>query len=258
MNYTFLRQGDRLPAVGVLQKLLNRTGATLTADGMFGPRTKAAVQAFQRPRGLGNDGVVGERTWPRLVAGLNCMEIVDCIDVFDPSLCDTEARDIRRVGGRPFLMGGMSNGVEQAVNDIIRGVGGFSVFLLRFHGHGSPGVAGISDGTGAIPGEHRSSIHRDNLAQVLPIVGRLRYIFGPYGCVQFMHCSTGRGPDGRRVLQSIADELDVPVSAGIQDQYGGGTATFRFEGPTFTAVPGGGSLQSWCRGLADFAGVSVV
>ena len=52
MNYTDLREGDRLPMVGVLQHLLNRTGASLVADGVFGARTLAAVKAFQRPRGL--------------------------------------------------------------------------------------------------------------------------------------------------------------------------------------------------------------
>ncbi len=252
MSYPLLRQGDKLPAVGVLQKLLNRSGERLDPDGDFGSRTRAAVVRFQAARRLGADGVVGEQTWPRISANAN-LPIVDCIDVFDPSLARLEERDIRRTGGNPIVIGGMSNGVEQAVNDIIRSSS--NVFLLRFHGHGGPGTASVSSGHGELdPGMiHRADITLSNLATIRPIIARLRSVFGPYGCVQFMHCETGRGPDGRRVLKAIADELRVPVTAGINTQFGGGTKTFRFEGPTYTALPSG-TLAQWCRALPNFAG----
>jgi hypothetical protein len=255
MSYPLMRQGDNLPAVAVLQKLLNRTGAGLTADGAFGPRTKAAVQNFQRPRGLANDGVVGQNTWPRVSANAN-LPIIDCVDVFDPSLAELEEDDIRRAGCNPIVIGGMSNGVEQAVNEIVRA--GRSVFLLRFHGHGASGGAGISAGHWTLDPnfQHRSGINMNNLELLRPVISRLRGVFGPYGCVQFMHCETGRGPNGRQMLSAIADMLRVPVSAGVQTQYGGGSTTFRFEGPTVTAIPGGGSLRSWCESRPDFAGFS--
>lgn len=258
MSYPYLRYGDTLPAVGVLQKLLNGTGASLVADGIFGAKTKAAVERFQRPRRLVVDGIVGKNTWPRLaVVGGAVVKIIDCVDVFDPDLFRLEVRDIRNAGGNPITIGGMSNGVEQAVMDIIRAAQPGSIFLLRFHGHGSSGSAGISDGRGGIPGEHLSSIHTGNLARLRPVIGRLRMIFGPYGCVQFMHCSTGRGPNGRQLLAAIANELRVPVTAGTRDQLGGGLATFRFEGPTYTAIPGGGTLKAWCNALPNFAPMSV-
>lgn len=255
MSYPLLRQGDRLPAVGVLQKLLNRAGASLTCDGDFGSRTRAAVVQFQSTRGLGADGVVGELSWPRISANAN-LPVVDCIDVFDPSLARLEAQDIRRAGGNPLVIGGMSNGVEQAVNDIVRA--SHNVFLLRFHGHGAPGTASVSSGHGELDPSmvHRADITLSNLATIRPILARLRGVFGPYGCVQFMHCETGRGPDGRRLLQSIANELGVPVSAGINTQYGGGTKTFRFEGPTFTAFPSGRTLATWSSALPNFPGFS--
>jgi len=85
MNYAYLKSGNRIPAVGVLQKLLNRTGETLSVDGIFGNNTKAAVQRFQRRRHLGSDGIVGLNTWPRVSANTN-LTIIDCVDVFDASL----------------------------------------------------------------------------------------------------------------------------------------------------------------------------
>ena len=180
MNYVYLKWGNRIPAVGVLQKLLNRTGERLVVDGIFGNHTKAAVQRFQRPRGLAVDGIVGQNTWPRVSANAH-LPIIDCIDVFDPDLMNLEAGDIRRAGGSPILIGGMSNGVEQAVSDIVGAAGG-NVFLLRFHGHGTSGVAGISDGHGLGDGiDHRSSIDSSNIHQLLPVLRRLASIFGPYG-----------------------------------------------------------------------------
>jgi hypothetical protein len=254
-NYPLMCRGDNLPAVGVLQKLLNRGGARLVADGAFGPATQTAVTNFQRPRGLIPDGAVGENTWPRLSAGAR-LPIMDCIDIFDPSLSSLETKDIQRVGGNPLVIGGASNGVEQAVQMILAGSPG-NVFLLRFHGHGAPGVAGISFGQGGAGFGHRADIDPQNLNIMLPVLSRLRGIFGPYGCVQFMHCSTGRGPKGRTVLTAIANALGVPVSAGVFDQLGGGTSTFRFEGPTFTAVPGGGAVAMWAAGRPEFAPITV-
>jgi len=57
-----LRQGAEGPAVRELQAVLRRLGQQVTVDGDFGPRTKAAVAAFQRSKGLSPDGVVGRRT----------------------------------------------------------------------------------------------------------------------------------------------------------------------------------------------------
>jgi len=61
-----LRRGSRGAAVSELQQALIRAGARLTADGIFGPATDAAVRAFQSTNGLTADGVVGRMTWARL------------------------------------------------------------------------------------------------------------------------------------------------------------------------------------------------
>ena len=66
-----LRQGpnSQWPRVTVrsLQYLLNARGARLAVDGVFGPKTKAAVGTFQRSRHLAGNGVVGAATWRALV-----------------------------------------------------------------------------------------------------------------------------------------------------------------------------------------------
>jgi len=70
-NWPELRQGSNSawPKVTVrsLQYLLNAHGAKLTVDGVFGPKTKAAVVTFQKARGLSGSGVVQAPTWRALL-----------------------------------------------------------------------------------------------------------------------------------------------------------------------------------------------
>ena len=67
-----LRQGSQGPSVVHLQQLLTSHGFSPgNIDGIFGPRTEAAVIAFQQSRGLLVDGIVGVQTWTAL--GVNCM-----------------------------------------------------------------------------------------------------------------------------------------------------------------------------------------
>lgn len=49
------------------QLALRRAGATLAADGVFGPDTSDAVLTFQRARGLRADAIIGPVTWARLM-----------------------------------------------------------------------------------------------------------------------------------------------------------------------------------------------
>lgn len=63
-----LRRGDRGPAVVELQTLLTAAGHPTAADGVFGPRTEAAVRAFQARAKLAVDGLAGPRTMAALRA----------------------------------------------------------------------------------------------------------------------------------------------------------------------------------------------
>lgn len=62
-----VQHGSDGPAVLMLQSLLGleRTSGA----GHFGPRTEAAVRAYQRSRGLLDDGIVGLATWTALLTG---------------------------------------------------------------------------------------------------------------------------------------------------------------------------------------------
>ena len=59
MSEPLLRLGATGDAVKLLQTKLNAHGAKLVVDGDFGPRTNAAVLAFQKTHGLTQDGIVG-------------------------------------------------------------------------------------------------------------------------------------------------------------------------------------------------------
>ena len=65
--WPLVRRGDDVFPVRPLQQLLRARNQPVTVDGIFGPRTEAAVKAFQGGEGLAADGVVGPMTWPRLV-----------------------------------------------------------------------------------------------------------------------------------------------------------------------------------------------
>lgn len=71
---TPLQSGSRGPNVVRIQVILNRIGENYPAipaispvDGIFGPQTRRAVEAFQRIFGLTADGIVGKATWYQLV-----------------------------------------------------------------------------------------------------------------------------------------------------------------------------------------------
>ena len=62
-----LKQGDCGPEVEYLQRQLEAAGFDSgPVDGFFSARTKAALMAFQRGRGLEVNGVAGPRTWSAL------------------------------------------------------------------------------------------------------------------------------------------------------------------------------------------------
>lgn len=66
-DWPLLRRTNTGANVYALQYLLKAEGATITADGNFGPGTETAVKNFQQARGLAADGIVGPQTWSELI-----------------------------------------------------------------------------------------------------------------------------------------------------------------------------------------------
>jgi len=65
-----ISEGATGDAVRRVQRAIRRTpDLDLVVDGIFGPQTKAAVEAFQQGAGLVVDGIVGPLTWAALPDG---------------------------------------------------------------------------------------------------------------------------------------------------------------------------------------------
>jgi len=60
---TIVQPGDRGESVKRAQRALG-----VEVDGIYGPRTREAIEAFQQANGLAVDGLVGEKTWSELEA----------------------------------------------------------------------------------------------------------------------------------------------------------------------------------------------
>ena len=67
-TYTMVSYGSTGSAVRELQEALNRHGYGLDVDGVFGEKTRAAVRAYQKEKGLKLDGIAGDETWGSLMS----------------------------------------------------------------------------------------------------------------------------------------------------------------------------------------------
>src|SRR5947199_811955 len=67
LTWPLVQEGSSGEDVRSVQYLVTAQGHAVTVDGIFGPQTKGAVQAFQAAHGLATDGIVGNQTWPQLI-----------------------------------------------------------------------------------------------------------------------------------------------------------------------------------------------
>lgn len=245
-----LRRGDRLPSVALLQSYLNQESSStdfLTVDGIFGPRTETAIRNFRAAHRLGTGSIADDRVWHGVVG--REWQIIDSVDRsdHDSPLARRrieDHRDLSPYGQTVLQQFGMSNGTAPAVRSVQAQARLGQVVLLRFHGHGSPGNMILASG---VDGNAASSLHQGYGAGFFRWLDLLRPIFARMGSVEMHGCRVGQGHAGRSLLLGMANALGVPVTAGINNQLGGGTTTFRFEGPTRTICPNDEPLRDWAR-----------
>ncbi len=245
-----IHRGEHGPRVVFLQVLLNRRGATLVVDGVYGPKTHGAVEAFQKTvPSLTPSGNVNAATFNELFRDSR-LSIVDVVDVGDPMLAEREANELRAAGSQPIELGLMCNGVGQMVSDTISQAAS-PIALLRITGHGNLGRwMTVSVGAPAhlhgaayaeLEAEYHSYIDLPHFDQLRAVLARLQGRFARFGSMEHLGCSIGSRPASRQLMGRLADLWRVPISAGIQTQ----RSVLHFDGPPYTAYPAKGSLAGW-------------
>jgi len=250
----YVAPGEQNPRVALVQILLNRAGADLVVDGICGPKTRAAAAAFQKSNGIRDpDAILGPITWGELPTGNNT-EVVDVVDVGDPSLEGSAAAQVRRAGGDPITLGLMCGGVEQMVALVMTKAKRGTIALLRITGHGNLGQwMTVSVGNVAhLPkedpkeyalraAEYHSYIDWAHIDELAPTLAKLKDFFAPYGQMEHHGCSLGSRAVTRQLMHTLADLWEVPVSVGVGLQ----NSAVQLRGQIFTAYPDNGSLKSW-------------
>ena len=157
------------------------------------------------------------------------MNVVDVIDMEDPNLGSNREIFIRRdapvLGYQPNIIRlyGMCNGVAQMVTEIIRNAPQGGIDVLRLWSHGWSGGMNVSTGLNAQAGaDHRSAIWIHNIGSYANDLRRLRRYFARHGRIELKGCSVASGPDGERLVVSLASTVGVSVRAGVDVQGGPG------------------------------------
>jgi hypothetical protein len=249
----FLRVGFVRPVVTTLQCLLGG----IKADGHFGPKTLARVTEYQKGHVplLNPDGVVGKNTWSALMKDRDVVT-VDVIDVDE--FVDAKGHAIANPGQTytgeamaaliangitPIALYGQSYGVATMVQQIIsRVIKPRRMVLLRIYGHGAPGSQNISAGKAA-QDEHVTSLDPKSFKWTTPLLTQLAPFFAPWGTMELHGCHVGQS--AHHFLKTIADKVQVPVTAAFHSQYAGGRGQWTFNGPTTTVYPHGVTLKGW-------------
>ena len=97
MTYGTIRKGDKGPVVKYAQQLLLKWNSGCLprygADSDYGSETVAAVKAFQKANGLQQDGIIGPKTWGKLLEGKQA-EVQQKYTVIIRDLDKTRAEEI--------------------------------------------------------------------------------------------------------------------------------------------------------------------
>jgi peptidoglycan hydrolase-like protein with peptidoglycan-binding domain len=254
-----LHHHEHSPRVTLLQVLL-KDEHKIQVDGIFGPKTFAALKAFQSSRGQFPSGQATPDTWRELLLGTN-LAVISSVDMGDEGL-KVDVQALKASGDNPIELGAMCNGLGQLISDVEGRASGKSIAALRLDGHGNLGrwmtvsVGDVVDMTKKdykeTAKEYYSYIDAGHFSKVSGLLGKLSGRFAPFGFAEHHGCSLGKRPETRRMMARLADLWRVPVSVGIVLQPFG--AVTYFQGPVVTVFPLGMNLHSWSQ---QFQNVSV-
>lgn len=311
-----VKHGDRLPSVGIIQKLINETRAKeprmrsvpeMRVDGIYGKNTQAGVKKVQVALGLKSpNGTFDQHTW-RALADIAKWRIVDICDLLlerhlaskpysqlrndliekikgkmpestlkqasqfadkllrkwsdDAQTCRQQFHRFQGQGGQPIALlekNQIYDTIRRGVNE--RSRAGWKVVLLRFTGHGSPGIQGVGGslfGTVELDLAKITMEDDDSDSDFIDaiMIGGMAMPMASFGVIELHGCRVGmrgrqkRGQpvvDGPGFVNAFANTMARPVSAGTETQYvGTNVLDVRFEGSPITAIPAGGTVEQW-------------
>lgn len=248
-----LQHHEHSPRVTLLQILL-KDEYNLKVDGILGPKTRAAVTAFQESRREFGGGLPTPTTWKELFRGTN-LTVVSSIDAGDPGVARDDGQALLAAGDKPILLGAMCNGLGQLVSEVRARADGKSIAALRLDGHGNLGrwltisVGDVVDMNRrdyrATAKEYYSYIDPAHFAKVTPLLRQLSKQFASFGFAEHHGCSLGKRPETRAMLVKLAGLWGVPISVGTKTQ-DFGVVTY-FQGPVVTVFPHGLNLHTWSQ-----------
>jgi hypothetical protein len=247
-----VESGEKSARVVALQILLNRDPAIhpkLVTDGSFGAKTGVAVNKFRERvmKQSGPNGVADPPMWSFLISRAQ-LQVIEAVDITDPAVVTFV---LPHLSPSAILIesGGMSNGVAQLVTEIkARARGQQSIMMLRFHGHGGPGLIAISAGsrhsTGGIDGIAAQAVITPSLLPMLtPVLTQIGPLMHNFGFVELHSCRIAQGVNGMNFVRQVANTIRAPVRAGTSKQQM--PNVYILTGQTFSGFPANVSLRSW-------------
>lgn len=247
-----VENGEKSARVVALQILLNRDPAIrpkLVTDGSFGPKTGKAIDTY-RERVMMQSGpthVADPTMWSFLLARAQ-LQVVEAVDITDPLVLEETVPKLSP-GAITVQIGGMSNGISQVVTDIrARARGQRSIMMLRFHGHGAPGLIAISAGsrrsTGGIDGIAAHSVLTLPMLQTFaPWLRQLGPLLNNFGFIELHSCRIAQGVQGAMFLRELANTFGAPVRAALSKQQM--ARVYTLVGQTRSGFPGNTTLRQW-------------
>jgi hypothetical protein len=278
----WLRLGDRLPSVALVQQILHHCPGVVAppeVDGVFGPRTRHAVCLFQGKNGLKPDGIVGPKTWAKL-RKYGRYSIIDVVDTTDPK--SKQAYDnLKKLGSDPITFGFRTNALSQLGEEVPkRSKKEGPIALLRIIGHGKAGQQNLSSGLGGhwikdnpqcvggelitvrdqpgcrYPASEGSALALQNFHMIELYLRTWKACFAPLGSIELHGCNVAALDKGEMFLFRLALFLEVPVSASPGKSVVSETrsdVTLRYESPPTTWFPWAGEMKEWAQAQAQEA-----